>query len=161
MYTNYLPMGKKKMKSIIVTNNNEVILKETKGSIDEKRVTRTLFRRKYQLLTRFTVGNIQFAQCATSSENDWFNLTVCKKMFSLNKGDSVQIEHIADEAFFKVVYDGEKFASIYDSTGELIAKERDEETKIDVVFSASGACLQKTDKTGKKTLYTLEGYLVG
>ena len=160
MYKNYLPIGKKKMKSVIVTNDNEVILKETKGSIDEKKVTRTVFKKKYQLLTFFTVGNIKFAQCATSSENDWFNLTVCKKMFSLNKGDSVQIEHVADEAFFKVVYDGEKFASIYDSTGELIAEERDE-NKIDVVFSASGACLQKTDKTGKKTLYTLEGYLVG
>ncbi len=42
MYKNYLETGKNSMKSIMVTNDNEVIVKETSSCIDDKRVMRTV-----------------------------------------------------------------------------------------------------------------------
>lgn len=160
MYKNYLTAGKNEVKSIMITNDNEVTVKETHGNIDEKKVMRTVLRKKYQLVSTLKIGNKKFAQCVTSTGTDWYNLTLCEKILSLEKGVSVRIEPVAGEAFFKVVDEAEKFAYIYDETGSLIAKE-EEPTKIDVVFSASGACLQKTNEKGDKTLYTFEGYLVG
>ena len=160
MYKNYLETGKNSVKSIMVTNDNEVIVKETSSCIDDKRVMRTVSRKKYQLLSTLKVGNTKFAHCASAKGTDWYNLTLCEKIISLEKGESVRIEAVAGEAFLKVVDADEKFAYIYDATGNLIAKE-EEPTKIDVVFSACGACLQKTDSNGKKTLYNFEGYLAG
>ena len=159
MYKNYKETGKNSMKSIMVTNYNEVIVKETSGSIDDKSVMRTVLRKKYQLVTVLKVSDTVFAHCASATGTDLYNISLCEKIISLEKGVSVHIETVAGEAFLKVV-DAEEFAYIYDATGNLIAKEK-EPTKIDVVFSASGACLQKTSPKGDKTLYTLEGYLVG
>lgn len=160
MYKNYLPMGKNGMKLIIVTNENEVTVKETSGSIDNKKIMRTVSTKRYQLVSMLKIGKSKFAQCANSTGTDWYNLTLCEKILSLEKGVSVRIESVAGEAFFKVVDAEEKFAYIYDSAGVLIAKEQ-EPTRIDVVFSASGPCLQKTDSKGAKKLYTFEGYRVG
>lgn len=160
MYKNYKETGKNSLKSITVTNDNEVILKETSGNIDDKNVMRTVARKKYQLVSTLKVGDTKFAHCASSIGTDWYNLTLCEKIISLEKGVSVRIETAAGEVFLKVVDADEKFAYIYDAVGNLIAKEK-EPTKIDVVFSASGACLQRTYENGKKTVYSLEGYLVG
>ena len=87
-------------------------------------------------------------------------VNLCEKILSLEKGVSVRIEPVAGAAYFKVVDADEKFAYIYDETGTLINKAQ-EPTRIDVVFSGAGACLQKTNEQGDKTLYTFEGYLVG
>lgn len=160
MYKNYLETGKNSMKSIMVTNENEVIVKDIYGNIDDKEVRRRVLRKKYQLVSILKVGSTKLAHCATAKGTDWYNLTLCKKIISLEKGESVRIESVAGEVYLKVVDADEKFAYIYDATGDMIAKEK-EPTKIDVVFSASGACLQKTNKKGDKTLYTFEGYLVG
>ena len=160
MYTNYLSTGKNEMKSIIVTNSNEVTIKETSKNIDEKKVMRVVTRKKYQLITRLTIGKTKFAQCATATGIDWYNLSLCERILTLDKEASVKIEQVAGEAYLKVVDTDEKYAYIYDAAGNLIAQEK-EPTKIDVVFSAVGACLQKTNENGDKTLYTFEGYLVG
>ena len=160
MYKNYKETGKNSLKSITVTNDNEVILKETSGNIDDKNIMRTVARKKYQLVSTLKVGDTKFAHCASSTGTDWYNLTLCEKIISLEKGVSVRIETAAGEVFLKVVDADEKFAYIYDEVGNLIAKEK-EPTKIDVVFSASGACLKRTYENGKKTVYSLEGYLVG
>ena len=160
MYKHYLETGKNAMKSIMVTNNNEVIVKETSGNIDNNEVMRIVLRKKYQLVSTFKIGSSKFAQCATATGTDWYNLTLCEKILSLEKGVSVRIEPVAGAAYFKVVDADEKFAYIYDETGTLLNKAQ-EPTKIDVVFSGAGACLQKTNEQGDKTLYTFEGYLVG
>ncbi len=160
MYKNYINTGKKSMKSIMVTNDNEVVVKVASGNIDEKKVMRTVSRKKYQLVSTLKVGDTKLAHCANSTGTDWYNLTLCKKIISLKKGESVRIEAVAGEAFLKVIDADEKFAYIYDATGNLIAQEK-EPIKIDVVFSGVGACLQKTNEQGDKTLYTFEGYLVG
>lgn len=160
MFKNYVATGKNEVKSIMITKNNEVTVKETYSNIDEKEFMRTVLRKKYQLVSILKIGNRKFAQCATSTGTDWYNLTICEKILSLEKGVNVRVELVAGEAFFKVVDEDERFAYIYDEVGALIAKEQ-EPTKIDVVFSAVGACLQKTNEKGDKTLYTFEGYLVG
>lgn len=160
MYKNYKETGKNSMKSIMVTKDNEVIVKETSGNIDDNNVMRIVSRKRYQLVSTLKVGDTKFAHCASATGTDWYNLTLCEKIISLEKGVSVRIETAAGEAFLKVVDADEKFAYIYDATGTLIAKEK-EPTKIDVVFSASGACLQKTNENGDKTLYNFEGCLVG
>lgn len=158
MYTNYLLTGPKTMKFIHVTKNNEVIFKESMGSIDEKEITRTVSKKKYQLVSVLTLCDITFAQCADATGTDWYNINGCEKILSLEKGDSVSVDVVAGEVFFKVVPEHEKNAWIYDAMGNLLAKESKD---TNVVFSGSGPCLQKTNEKGKKILYTFEGYLVG
>ena len=159
MFNNFLT-AEGTYRTIMVTNNNEVIVKEAFKAVDEKDVMRMDVKKKYQLVTILKVGKDKFAQCAKGPTVDWYNLNLCKQILSLDNNDSVRVLPVAGEAYFKVVDGEEVFAYIYDSAGNLIAKEK-HPTKIDVIFSASGPCLQKTDSKGAKKLYTFEGHLVG
>lgn len=158
-YRKEFPLDRKSKREITVTDKS-VIVKQVSGNIDDNRVVRTVFRNKYHSTAVLKISGGRFAQGAGEKQNDWYNVKLCQKILSIDKDASVYIMPVAGRVFFKVVDVDEKFASIYDETGALIAKEKSP-IILDVIFSASGACLQKTDPEGNKKIYTLEGYLVG
>lgn len=162
MYSNEFSANEKHYKrSITITDDNEVIISEFSSNIDCERDTlQTETKKKYQSVAILKLGGGRFAQCTDGNRVDWYNLLLCCKCLEVTKGENVRVEFVAGDTYFKVIDEDERFASIYDQTGTLPAKE-EEPTIIDVVFSACGACLQKTDSNGKKTLYNFEGYLAG
>lgn len=160
MYKNYYATKKDRERWIIVTKENEVKVIDKKKLVEERMSERTVMKRQYQLVTLMKVGNQKFAYCVNANNIDIYSLTFCELIVSAEKGESVWIQSVAGEAFFKVIDAEEEYAYVYDSTGVLLAKEK-APIMLDVVFSGVGACIQKSLPNGKKILYSLEGYLVG
>ena len=162
MYTNEFSSNEKHYKkSIAITDDNEVTISQFSSNIDcEKDTLRTETKKKYQSVAILKLGNGRFAQCKDDDRVDWYNLILCCKCLEVTEKENVRLEFVAGDTYFKVIDEEERFASIYDQTGTLLAK-AEKPTIIDVVFSACGACLQKTDEKGKKNLYNFEGHLAG
>lgn len=157
-YRKEFPLDRKSKREITVTDKS-ITVKQVSGNIDDNRVVRTVFENKYHSTAVLKISGGRFAQGA-GEKQDWYNVKLCQKILSIDKDESVYIMPVAGRVFFKVVDVDEKFASIYDETGTLIAKE-ESPIILDVIFSGSGACIQKTYPKGNKKIYTLEGYLVG
>ena len=148
-------------RSIVITDNNEVIINEYSSNIDCKNETlQTEVKEKYQSVARLNLGDERFVQCTDGDKIDWYNLVYCCKCLSLTDGESVHIDYVAGNAYFKVIGRDESYAAIYDELGTLLSK-ADKPIRLDVIFSACGACIQKTDDKGTKRIYNLEGHLVG
>lgn len=158
-YRKEFPLDRKSKREITVTDKS-ITVKQVSGNIDDNRVVRTVFENKYHSTAVLKISGGRFAQGAGGEKNDWYNVTLCQMILSIDKDASVYVLPVAGNVFFKVVDVDEKFASIYDETGALIAKEKSP-IILDVVFSGAGACIQKTYPKGNKKIYTLEGYLVG
>ena len=143
--------------------NNSVKVTEKDRDSEDKTVSRTVASGKYQLITRLELEN-HMAQCVDNAKGkvDWYNLELCKKVISVGNEDSLEVNMVAGKVYFKVTKSDTGCQTIYDAAGLTVATEKNNSKIINVVFAGSGACIQKQDvKTGNKSLYNFEGYLVG
>lgn len=149
------------VRKISITADNTVKVTEKDRDSEDKAVSRTTSKEKYQLITRVKMEN-HLAQCSKGAKVDWYNLDLCKKILSVGKEDELEVQFVAGKVYFKVTTVENGVQTIYDVAGLVVATEKNNSKIINVVFSGSGACLQRKDKkTGSGYLYTFEGFLVG
>ena len=151
------------VRKIYIKPNNSVKVTEKDRDSEDNAVSRTVGGGKYQLITRLELEN-HMAQCVDNKGGkvDWYNLDLCKKVISVGNEDDLEVNVVAGKVYFKVTEADTGCQTIYDAAGLTVATEKNNSKIINVVFAGSGACIQKQDKkTGYKSLYNFEGYLVG
>lgn len=158
MIENLIQSGQKGFQRIRVAGNSIELERLSARTLDTDEPWHTKFYMDYDVVTPYFIGEHKFVEARNASSLDVFSIDNCKLICQVSRDALTNYKRASGE-FFVIIRLPDETQQIYDEIGHLIASSNDD--SIDVVSTGWDPLIKRTDKSGKVSLWTLEGYLVG